>query len=570
MDHRFRRPRRLVVTLAAAVALVVSACGDDDDDTATATTATGAAPTSSATTTGASTATTTGSSTGGSATTAAATTPTTAKAACTATVPGSSITLGMFALTANIDPPFSSGALVGGTELINFYDTLMRWDPATGKFVPKLAESLTPNADFTEWTLKLRPNIKYSDGTALDAEMVGKSMDRFTQGQIRNNAGGYLALIAKRDIVDPLTVKFTLKQPWATFGFALADEPGEIVNVNAIGSDVAAFGQKPPDAAGVGPYTLVSFSPNDEIVYKARPNYWGGPVCMETIHFKFIPGSKATYDAYKAGDLDIAFLRDANVIATARADGVEEQLALQDAGNMFTINQRPERPGANAKVREAIVNAMDEKILNDRAFGGKAPVMRQLIHPDSKLYSSGIKSLPHDPERAKAALQEAKAAGYNGQLKILCTQSPPGPDLCIAAEAMLQAVGFETTQEILPQNDQIGRVATGDYDIAQYGYNVSASTTFPQLQQNLNSQSPSNRTKYADPAMDAALAELAVADTDAKQKAAVQKINNLYVDNSHSFVFGASEEGFVFGKSVSGIAQTIATTYFLDQVTVTK
>jgi hypothetical protein len=61
-----------------------------------------------------------------------------------------------------------------------------------------------------------------------------------------------------------------------------------------------------------------------------------------------------------------------------------------------------------------------------------------------------------------------------------------------------------------------------------------------------------------------------VADTDAKQKAAVQKINNLYVDNSHSFVFGASEEGFVFGKSVSGIAQTIATTYFLDQVTVTK
>jgi peptide/nickel transport system substrate-binding protein len=294
-------------------------------------------------------------------------------------------------------------------------------------------------------------------------------------------------------------------------------------------------------------------------------------VCLETIHFKFIPGSKATYDAFKAGDLDVAFLRDANVIAAARADGVkQEQMALQDAGNMFTINQRPERAGANPLVREAIVNAMDEKVFNDRGFGGKGLAMRQLIHPDSKLYSSGIKSAPHDVARAKAALDQAKAAGYDGKLSILCTQSPPGPDLCIAAEAMLQAVGFETTQEILPQNDQIGRVVTGDYDIAQYGYNVSASTTFIAFQQNLNSASPANRTKYADPAMDTALGELAAADTEAKQKAAVQKINNLWVDANHSFNFLATEEGIVYGDDVQGILQTHATTFFFDQVTVTK
>jgi peptide/nickel transport system substrate-binding protein len=570
MDHRSRRPRRLVITVVAALAILASACGDDDDDSATATTAASAtsAATSGATTGGAATASSTGSSTAGSATTAA--TPSTAKAACTATVPGSSITFGVFALTANIDPPFSSGALVGGTELVNFYDTLMRWDQPTNTFVPKLAESLTPNTDFTQWTLKLRPNIKFSDGTPLDATAVLASMDRFTLQGVRNNAGGYLSLISARDIVDPLTIKFTLKQPWATFGFALADEPGEIVNVKAVGADVAAFGQKPPDSAGVGPYTLVSFSPNDEIVYKARPDYWGGPVCMETIHFKFIPGSKATYDAYKAGDLDIAFLRDANVIATARADGVQEQMAFQDAGNMFTINQRPDRPGANPLVREAIVNAMDENVINERAFAGKGLAGRALINPKSPLYDPAMKAFPHDPERAKAALQEAKAAGYDGKISILCPQSPPGPDICIATEAMLQAVGFETTQEILPQNDQIGRVATGDYDLAQYGYNVSTSTLFPQMQQNLNSASSSNRTKYADPAMDAALAELAKASTSDAQKAAVKKINDLYVADNHSFVFGASEEGVVFGKGLSGVVQTIATTFFLDQVTVTK
>jgi peptide/nickel transport system substrate-binding protein len=197
-------------------------------------------------------------------------------------------------------------------------------------------------------------------------------------------------------------------------------------------------------------------------------------------------------------------------------------------------------------------------------------VSKALIQDKSPLHTAGMESFSHDAGKAKAALTEAKAAGYDGKVTILCSQSPPGPDLCIAGQAMLQAVGFEVTQEILPLNDEIGRIATGDYDLAQYGYNVSSSTMFPQLQQNLNSQSASNRTKYADPAMDAALAQLAAADTTDAQKAAVEKINNLYVEDNHSFVFNASEEGIVFPKGVQGMVQTIATTFFLDQVTVSK
>jgi peptide/nickel transport system substrate-binding protein len=289
---------------------------------------------------------------------------------------------------------------------------------------------------------------------------------------------------------------------------------------------------------------------------------------METITFKFIPGSRATYDAFKAGDLDVGFLRDAAVIEEARADGVEEKMALQDGGNMFTINQRPERPGADPLVREAIVNALDEQVFNQRGYGGKGLTTRSVIHKDSRLWSNAVEEMPHDTERAKAALEEAKAKGYDGQINILCTQTPPGPDLCIAAEAMLQAVGFETSQEILPQNDQIGRVVTGDYDLAQYGWNVSASTTFIAFQQNLNSASPANRTKYASPEMDAALAELARAETPDAQKTAVAKINNLFVADNHSFNFLATEEGLVFGENVKGILETHATTFFLDQVTV--
>jgi hypothetical protein len=68
--------------------------------------------------------------------------------------------------------------------------------------------------------------------------------------------------------------------------------------------------------------------------------------------------------------------------------------------------------------------------------------------------------------------------------------------------------------------------------------------------------------------MEWALGEVVGFDSEAKQKAAILKINNLYVDFNHSFVFGATEEGIVYGSNVKGILQTHATTFFLDQVTV--
>lgn len=69
------------------------------------------------------------------------------------------------------------------------YDTLMRYDPTKKVFEPQMAESLTPNADNTEWILKLRANTKFSDGTDLDGDAVVFSIKRHTQfGSARGEA----------------------------------------------------------------------------------------------------------------------------------------------------------------------------------------------------------------------------------------------------------------------------------------------------------------------------------------------------------------------------------------------
>src|SRR5438128_2550878 len=83
---------------------------------------------------------------------------------------GGTLVFGEYSQPAGLDPIVPPGfGTTGGIEMAAIYDTLMRLNPETGKYEPRLAESLTNNADFTEWTFKIKPNIKFTDGTAYDA-----------------------------------------------------------------------------------------------------------------------------------------------------------------------------------------------------------------------------------------------------------------------------------------------------------------------------------------------------------------------------------------------------------------
>ena len=149
-----RRISRIAMLGAALVfAVVASACGDDDD-------------------------------TGGS---AAATTEdeTTTTAA---PVAGGSITVGVFAPPQGFDPIMSSSAhgTIGGIELMALYDTVVSWDPETGEYVPRTADSLEPNDDHTVWTLTLKPDITFTDGTAYDAAAVKFNLERHMQPTSRS------------------------------------------------------------------------------------------------------------------------------------------------------------------------------------------------------------------------------------------------------------------------------------------------------------------------------------------------------------------------------------------------
>ena len=86
---------------------------------------------------------------------------------------GGTLTYAEFAESSSLDPAISSGnGAAGGNVLDALYDTLVRYDFKTNDYAPQLAQSIAHNADFSTWTLKLRPNVTFTDGTPLNAQAV--------------------------------------------------------------------------------------------------------------------------------------------------------------------------------------------------------------------------------------------------------------------------------------------------------------------------------------------------------------------------------------------------------------
>lgn len=479
---------------------------------------------------------------------------------CTETMAGTELTYGVYAPAAAIDPTLASGALVGGTELMAVYDALMTYDYENDTWQPHLAESLTPNDDFTTWTLTLQEGIMYSDGTALTAELVSENLDRFYGEAVRNTSAGFMTPITERNVIDERTLEFVLDRSWPEFPFVLADEPGMVVNTAAIGEDIESFSQNPPDEAGLGPYVVERNAPNEEIVMVARDDYWGGPVCIERLRFVFRPGT--TYDAYRAGDLDMAFLRDPGDINDARESGDDNFFVIQDSGETIMINHAEDRPGNDDRVREAVMLAVDPQVINDRAFEGQLDARKALVSEDSRFNSDAIEELPTDPDRAKELLDEAKADGYDGAIELLCTTSPAQrPDTGLAVQSMLEAVGFDVTVTSLDQGDQIGRVVGGDFDLACWGFNAGPDTGITTFNRTLASDSTTNRMVYKSDDMDDALVDLFGSSTDEELQESMAQINEIYNDDAATLSYGHIEEGAVWGSHVKGVIATGATMF---------
>ena len=520
---------------------------------------------------------------------------------------------------AGLDPLVALGnGTSGAIQMAAVYDTLMRYDIATKSYKPQLAESITSNADNTEWTLKLRAGVKFSDGTDFNAEAVRFGLQRHRSGTAsgptattcvefiacpRNStsSGVYMALVKDVQAVDALTVKITLSEPWATFPYALAAEPGMIPSPTALkkcdgtkNPNTCDFNLKP---VGAGAFVVTAFKTGESIEMARNPSYWAGPAYLDGLKFVALGdlGGDKTYDALKTGTVNGAYLRVPLTVATAKTDKVIGFASIDQAGEIMLLNEgvavtcaagkpeplcigKPDGPTpttpatANLKVRQAIAAAYNPTVFNERVYSS-AGLPDTALFQKSFPWDPGVPGPKYDLEAAKRLVAEAKAQGWNGSVRVLFTNSANDQNAAVALEGMLKAAGINATVDTSKDSTAQQAVVTTqkDFDLARWGTSIGPDdSAIWAVAQNMSSTSTSNRPGFKSAAVDQAVKDLRSAKTDDQKKAAYKIVAEEYNAQLPWINFTAVETIKAFSPKVQGVVASQRNNVYFDKAWLEK
>ena len=283
--------------------------------------------------------------------------------------PGGSITFATEAEIDGFDPTKnrwdSSGILYSRTV----YDNLTTID-ATGAVKPYLAQSITPNGDYTKWTITIRPNVVFHNGTPLTAAAVKTNLDTIRNALL---TGPALSNIASVDVTDPMTVVVSMKAPWVPFPLYLTTQTGVVVEPNNLLSGNA---QQHP--IGTGPFVFQQWVPGDHYTSTKNPHYWlQGLPYLDQVTFKPIADPQSRENSLKAGTVDMMHSSDTQNLVDLQGDSafvtIDDTKSVFEPDMDFVMLNTAAPPMDDIRVRQALAYAIDKKKVINTVWNGLPP-----------------------------------------------------------------------------------------------------------------------------------------------------------------------------------------------------
>ena len=297
----------------------------------------------------------------------------------------------------------------------NIYDSLLEFS-SDGVLGMALAESVEPNANATEFVVKLKQGLVFHNGKDVTADDVVFTFKRIMDPKTGGLATKQLIGLTSKGItkVDALTVKFTLDQPNAVFKEGLASYASGIVPV---GYDPTAVG----GAIGTGPFKVTTFTPGQKCDMARFTEYWrqGAGPYVDTLSLIEFNDNTAQLNALLGGNCEYCQMVPGAQIKVAEAQGFKRLDAKTGSWIPFTMNL-DSKPFDNVKVRQAFRLIVDRQQMIDQASDGLAWMGNDMYAPYDAGYAKSLPQRQQDIEQAKSLL---KAAGYDGNLSVKLTTS---------------------------------------------------------------------------------------------------------------------------------------------------
>lgn len=352
------------------------------------------------------------------------------------------LTVGLNVDVVSLDPSVSFTYGDYNTYL-NIFDPLFRRDR---NMVPQplLATSLRMVDDLT-WEVKLRRGVRFQNGELFDATAVKFTVDRILDKSLASQQATWFQAIAGVDIVDPYTVRFRTKAPYAPISSVLTQVyPVPPHYVAQAGND--AFAHHP---IGTGPWKFVEWVAGQHITLERNDQYWGPPVTFRRLVVRPIPDPSTAVASLLAGEVDIVPEISVAQVDQVQASQVARVAAVPGArvcALQFNVMHTGAQPAiTDRRVRQAIASAIDVKTLMLLEHGFADPVATMLA-PSVFGYDPSIPLWPYDPAKAKALLREA---GYGSGLNLTLNTQPSTKEETQAIAGMLQQVGIQPFVRLL-------------------------------------------------------------------------------------------------------------------------
>ncbi len=389
------------------------------------------------------------------------------------------------------------------TEAQSVLDPLAAWGPNYDA-QPYLAKAFTHSADYTTWTIELRPGVTFSDGEVLDASAVKTDLDAVAASTLTGTA---LAPVTSTTVVDPLTLAVHMSMPWSVFPTVLTTQAGYIDAPKEIQSGDTK------QAIGTGPFVMTTWVPNTSLTVIRNPHYWRkGLPYLDQITFKPMSDPQTMYDSLVSGDTDLIQTSEPQIehkLGTAADHGQIQLVHSSGESEEESVMLNTQvAPMNELVVRQAIAYATDTQEYakvtgtdpKDLATGPFAVGSKWYVPTDFPSY---------DLTKAKALVQQyASQHGAAPSFSLICGDEIGELQMCQLLQHQWASAGMTVKLVTEDETSQVTAAITGNYQASDWRQFGSQDPDGDSLWWNgANTKPPLalNMARNVDPTIDAAL-----------------------------------------------------------------
>ena len=435
--------------------------------------------------------------------------------------------------------PHAIASLYNTRVLSQVYDSLVQRDERF-RPEPALALAWTPLDGGKGWRFRLRPGVKFHDGSPFTADDVVFSVERVlsptsAQKVTLPNVTG--ARKVDEMTVDLLTSKVTPLLPVASTNFRIMSKAWCVKHHTERPQDYKSkeetFAAR--NANGTGPYKLVQWTPDVKTVLVANPDYWGKRGNVTEAQYLVIGTGATRISGLVSRELDLVIDPSLQDLARLkRVPGVKLMQVVSNGVQFLGFDYGHDRlvhgeaggrnPFLDVRVRQAIRYAIDVKAMQSKVMRGAGDIGRAMFSSTIAGYDARFdKVWPYDPQKAKQLLAQA---GYpNGfSVELDCSSQQPADAMGQAISAMLARVGIRVAYHPLPFNILLPKLNASDTSMYIIGWNTGTAEAeqalVPLVRTPRNaSEGEYNFGHYSNPKVDALLDAGSVEFAPDKRKA---------------------------------------------------